>query len=157
MTISRQGWFGISGIILSAIMYLVIIPESVVTKEFGEHNYSLSQAFFPKLVAIFLALLCAALIVKDIRHPKLSSPEDRLLISDYYRIGLVLLITILYIFTFEAIGYYIVTPIALLALLMVLGVRNVLTLILLPVVTTGATYLLFEVLLDGTLPRGLLG
>ena len=85
------------------------------------------------------------------KKPYFSSKEEYIKL-----IGFTFLI-LLYFVALTYVGFITSTPVFSAAAMFVLGVRNIKVLILLPVLLTAGTYILFKVILSVNLPVGMLG
>lgn len=135
----------ISGGILFAIAagygYMIInLPNRNLPNTMGAD-------FMPTVFDIGLALLSAVLIVQGIRRRAGAKKTESLVpltIKDVLGIVAVFAIFFAYIFLIDLVGFLIVTPLVLLALLLLQGIRKPLSIIMVCLGVTVGVYVLFR-------------
>jgi hypothetical protein len=155
--LSSDSWLGIGIMIFSVVLYFLLIPSEVVKAE-GKAGYSLSADFFPRMVAVILGVLGLAQFLQAALPPKRKPLviRPKLTLKDYVRGGVILLITLGYIYCMVPVGFYVTMGVALFLMLLVLGVRRIAPLLLAPVGTVTGVYMLIEWVLGANIPQGLL-
>ncbi len=122
----------------------------------------IGPAFYPRVILIFLAGLAVWLIVEDLLKKRGPSREAKKLAGpapNYRRVLLGFIVFLGYVAGLSLIGYLTATFLFVLGLSWSIGPRNLRELpklFVIAIVTTLATYLLFEKYLYVFLPRGLL-
>jgi putative tricarboxylic transport membrane protein len=115
-------------------------------------------AFFPRLVAAMLALIGLVigghgLTGKMVADGGLEEPTP----SSGWKAAAATVLMVLYVLVFEPLGFVVSTWLFTLAVMVVFRRRRLVPLVILPVLSTLALYLLFGVVLDVRLPPGPLG
>jgi putative tricarboxylic transport membrane protein len=122
----------------------------------------IGPAFYPRVILILLAGLAVWLIAEDLlrrRTPTRKAVKHDGVAPNYRRVLLGFIIFLAYVAGLSLIGYLVATFLFVLGLSWSIGPRNVREipkLVTIAVVTTLATYLIFEKYLYVFLPRGLL-
>jgi hypothetical protein len=122
----------------------------------------IGPAFYPRIVLILLAGLAVWLIAKDLfprRRPNTKTADAAGPAPNYGKVLIAFIIFLGYVAGLGFIGYPAATFLFVLGLSWSIGPRNVRELpklLVIAIVTTAATYLIFERYLYVFLPRGLL-
>jgi putative tricarboxylic transport membrane protein len=152
----RDTGIGVGLLALCALLYwqagLVSSPPFV----------PIGPAFYPRVILILLAGLAVWLIAEDLfrgRAPALKTAKAASPAPNYRKVLLGFIVFLGYVAGLSLIGYLIATFLFVLGLSWSIGPRNVRELpklFVIAIVTTLATYLVFEKYLYVFLPRGLL-
>ncbi len=109
--------------------------------------------FFPLLVGLAIVLLSAWLLVFP---GKTGSDATRFTLKHLKRVGAVYAGLLVFFFILETAGFLVSSFLLLFYLFYIAGKKRVARALILAVITTGLTYLLFETALKSELPKGLL-
>ena len=149
MKLSRQGWTGLAALVASLVLFALTLdlkPNPLVP---------IGPGFYPRIVLGLTALLAAALVVFDAMAPKAALSASR---PNYELVACVFVIVGLYVGALPYLGFRISTFFFVAALQATLDPpRSAKAWVLVGVsalVTTVASYLLFERYLQVLLPRG---
>ncbi|EAX48874.1 conserved hypothetical protein [Thermosinus carboxydivorans Nor1] len=110
-----------------------------------------SPAFFPRAVALVLAVLAILIIVAARRDS--DEPLFNLAEPGFKRVLAALVITTAYCLLLNIAGFLLLTPICLVALMLLMEPGKIVTKILAAAAATAIIYLSFQVLLDVPLPE----
>ena len=157
---------GVFLLALSGFYYLSTrdFPPPTVTENLG-------AGFFPKLLSMLLAFLAIMLILGSLFSRSTSSQEEQKAaisggerleedsftgegISYKFLLGTILVST-LYVILLPIIGYLIITPIFIIAMIRLLGKKTWFRNIAVSILLTAALYLLFATMLGVALPLGI--
>lgn len=140
---------GFLGIALSGFIFYI-------TADFpADHVVKVGPAFFPRLLAVGLALSCVLLIVYSYLKTHAQVYERFSLKDRGVQRGLVsVAATVVYCLLFELLGFITCTVFYLLFLMVLLKEKNYLQMIMTTVLTTAAVFIVFKVFLNITLPLG---
>jgi hypothetical protein len=124
----------------------------------GEQN----AALFPRMLSYLLLVLIISktfgiLIEANKRQQSSDDSVELFEKSGRKRLAAISLVFILYIFGLSVLGYYVATPIALVAFFIFLGIRKVVTLVALSLGVSLAVWYGFGILLRVVLPVGRFG
>lgn len=156
---------GIILLFLSAFYYLSTrgFPSPTVTENLG-------AGFFPKLLSILLAFFALILILTSLFYRSEAGQEERAAISGGERLeedsysaeGIsykfllgTIVFSILYVIFLPIIGYLIITPVYIIAIIRFLGKKKWFHNITVSILLTAALYLLFAMMLGVALPPGI--
>ena len=141
---------------LSTLIYFLIRSSELHTMSKGEPG--LSPAFFPELAFLFLIILSVILLVSSlIRQPEEKTEIPKKLDpAQIRRVGMILLVLIVYITLIDLIGYYISSFVTLVTLMLVFKVRSWYKILLISATVMVVVFLFFEKGLKILLPRGFL-
>lgn len=114
----------------------------------------LGPTFFPQFLAGFIIFLGVLLFLKTFLVSEF--PRVDIEIQGIGKIALVILLSIVYLLTIEAIGFLITTPILMFALMMLLKRGNLISKVVFSIVFPIAAWFVFKTFLKIPLPRGLL-
>ncbi len=116
--------------------------------------------FYPKYLLILAFTLTILLLVKAIlvmKNKRTAEKVEKVSFAGHMKYVLfVILITVIYLFLINYLGYAISTFFYIFFLMWILGVRTIGMLILVPLLTTTALYLMFNHLLMVLLPKGII-
>ena len=136
----------------------IIVPLLMLafTVAYYAQSYQLSKnsLAFPSVFLIILLITSVYSIIKSITivTPEVEEREDSALVTK--KVVLYFLMLALFVFALPYIGVYIAIPAFLVITMLLLNVRNIKTLIIIPVAVTVAIHLVFVVLLSTRLPTG---
>ncbi|WP_368346307.1 tripartite tricarboxylate transporter TctB family protein [Pelagovum sp. HNIBRBA483] len=148
-------------VILFAILSGVVLYEAATTlTEQGHASGSAirNAALYPRLLAGLLLFLVFLQVISDFRLsgpvPGAEEPaepgQDRLTVF-------AALTLVAYIILLPIMGFLLTTPVFVLAFLLLLGDRNWRTLSFVPMATTAGCFVVFQMMFNVNLPRGLFG
>lgn len=141
---------GRTGNIVAAVLAL-IVGVTVFTQTAGLDESGASSdpgaAGYPRLIAGILIVMAVLLALQRGTGDALPSRADGLRV-----VGIVLLL-VLYAVTFETIGYIAATALFLVAALLLMGIRQWVPLIVLPVLLSTGLFFLFYNIFGVSLPR----
>lgn len=143
----------------AAIALLVAVV--VLSERFPQpHRFELGAAVFPRIVAALLALVGGSIavtrIVAGLRKATAATTEYVVIESPRHVLA-ALGALILYGMFLRPLGFLIVTPLFLLFMLRLLGVRSRIAVVLISALSTAGIWIVFDRLLGVPLPNGLLG
>lgn len=156
---------------ISAFVYYQTYTRFVVRQAVGGGPFA-NSAFFPRVVAGAMALLSLILLIKNLINPSekdsevidqgitpprptdLAAESGELKKPSAVQVVSVAALLLAYTVALPLFGYLVTTPLLMIGLFLLLGVRRPLTLILLTVGSAGMIYLLFSEVLNVILPRG---
>ena len=110
--------------------------------------------FFPNLVAISMIILSLLLIIPG---GKEESKASRFSANVVIRICIMFVSLVTYSFALEFLGFLITSVLLMTCLFKVFGSLRWRASVLYALISVGASYLLFDVALEGNLPKGVLG
>ena len=113
-------------------------------------NFSESAALLPRITLGAILLLSVIQLIMASRVP-----EEKITIN-FKRLGYILLPMILYALLMGIVGYYVCTIAFICAVMYIFGIRNKITLIVVPVAFCAFVFLVFAQGLSITLPSGIL-
>lgn len=152
---------------LQSGIVILVVSLALFGVSFGIHEDivpgdRLGSRFFPRLVVILLAS-CAAMIIRSgLKARSLAASGTAMPQPDRGRrtpgraawtIGL----SFAYIIFFKSLGVIVVTPLVVLGMLLAWGVKRKTNLVLIPILSTAALYLIFGYAFEIMLPMGVLG
>lgn len=147
--------------IISAIIgmafSLICFLDTFTFKQFK--NVPVGPEAFPRALAVGLFLCCLALLVTNLKTTEANkAPAPTLSLKDaWIRNALLALVVItVYALLWEPVGFLIVTPFALFALIYLMGKRQWRLMIIVSVAAPIVVWALFRYLLGITLPMGVL-
>lgn len=128
-------------------MLLIMLAVSVW---FGSAGFPPESSFFPRVISVIIIMLTAIMLI-DTKAAKDETVFDWA-VDNYPRTAKIFVLTSLYSFLLGYFGFIFLTPIGLLAMMLVMEKGNYRSKIVASVLTTASIYLVFEVLLDVPLP-----
>lgn len=148
-------------IAVGAAAIALLVAVVVLSERFPlPHRFQLGAAVFPRTVAALLALVGGSIalqrIVTGLRRAR-AAPEDHVVIESPVQIVAVLGALVLYGTFLRYLGFLVVTPLFLLFVLRLLGVRPWIAVVLIAAASTAGIWIVFDRLLGVPLPNGLLG
>jgi putative tricarboxylic transport membrane protein len=142
----------------AAIALLVVVV--VLTDRFPlPHRFQLGAAVFPRIVAGLLALVGGLIALQRIvgaRRAPTAATQDWVVMESPRQVLAALGALVLYGMFLRSLGFLTVTPLFLLFVLRVLGVRSWLAVALIAALSTAGIWIVFDRLLGVPLPNGLL-
>ncbi len=144
----------IGNIIFSAIIFLVGLIFFVTSLGFGPGTSGdVGVGFFPKIVSIFVMALSVIIIFQEIK----KNNQEILLTNASKKALLVALIMVIYVIVMNFIGFIIATPIVIATMLYLVGEKDKIKLVAIPVGITALVYVCFVMGLNVRLPISFLG
>lgn len=156
-------WVGAAIVAFAVAFYVLIIPAEITVPRFevggGVGGIAASPLFFPRLMAVLLGLLGASMFVRGYaREQSLRNGEGFPYVpSEVLRVAGTVAILAVYATLLEAVGYVLLTPIAMVALCAFLGYRRWWTTFATAAIFTAIVYGIFRYGMKILLPEGLLG
>lgn len=133
---------------------LIIITSGAIFVE--SFSYDIRDRFWPQGLSAVIILLCIPLIIGELKKRGRQCDGSKKSEYAHHLVWFVIILTTLYLFAAEWLGYFICTTFLMLFLLFVLGERNKIMLAALPVGTMLIIYGVFYMFLRIPLPTGLL-
>lgn len=147
--------------ILFAILCGVVLYEAATTlTEQGHASGSAisNAALYPRLLSGLLLFLAFLQVISDFRLSGPMPGAEELAEPGQDRLTVFAALTLVaYIILLPILGFLLTTPLFVLAFLFLLGDRNWTTLSFVPIATTVGCFVVFQVLFNVNLPRGLFG
>lgn len=138
------------GILSIVLLTIVFVLSASFPKP---HEAQLGAAVFPRIVALVLAVVGVYILVRAMGK-KSDAAVD---INNAQKVLLTFFILLLYGLFLKKVGFVILTPVFIAALLFLMKFSNVVTNLLTSILTTAGIYIIFKVLLSVPLPEGILG
>ncbi|HLO12920.1 MAG TPA: tripartite tricarboxylate transporter TctB family protein [Pseudoneobacillus sp.] len=113
-------------------------------------------AYFPKMLSFILIGLSILLFIQSLREPKSEQSDSSSQTNNWKKTFLGIVGTIVYTFIFHYIGFYIATILFLFAMMWMLGFKKIVVSIILSIGITLFIYVVFEMLLQVPIPKGVL-
>lgn len=133
---------------------LIIICSGAVF--FGSFSFDIRDRFWPQGISILVIILCIPLIVSQLKQRTQASTKEEHKDRAYHLVWAAIVLTTVYLFGAEWLGYFVCTTLLMLALLLVFGERSKIMLLALPLGTMLVVYGVFYLFLRIPLPTGLL-
>jgi putative tricarboxylic transport membrane protein len=139
----------------------LLVGVVVLSERFPQpHRFQLGAAVFPRTVAALLALVGGSIaltrIVAALRRASAAN-TDLVEIESPRQVFTALAALILFGMLLRPLGFLIVTPLFLLFMMRLLGVRSWVAVVLTAALSTAGIWIVFDRLLGVPLPNGLLG
>jgi putative tricarboxylic transport membrane protein len=148
LKLSRAGWAGLAALVASLVLFALTLGLK------SNPLVPIGPGFYPRIVLGISAVLAVLLIAFDVRAGKASDPSR----ANYGLVLLVFVVFGIYIGLMPWIGFRVSTFLFLAALQPLLeppkGTKGWLVVLATALITTAATYVLFERYLTVLLPRG---
>jgi putative tricarboxylic transport membrane protein len=148
LKLSRAGWAGLAALVASLVLFALTLGLK------QNPLVPIGPGFYPRIVLGLSAVLAVLLIVFDLRAPKVSEASK----ANYPLVLLVFVVFGIYIGLMPWIGFRVSTFLFVAALQSLLGppkgLKGWLVVLATALITTAATYVLFERYLTVLLPRG---
>lgn len=109
-------------------------------------------ALFPRIISIGIIFLSILLITKSF----ISKTEESITTNSYKSVILTIAIMVFYLFGFFYIGFFVTSVISLTLIMLVMGIRNKWTIILVTIISTLVIYSIFYYIFNVPLPEGIL-
>ncbi len=119
-------------------------------------SYDIRDRFWPQGLAVLIFIFCIPLIIGALKTKPRETAKDKQDKHGQNLVWIAILLTIIYLYAAEWLGYFISTALLMLALLLVFGERSKLMLTVLPLGTMIVIYGVFYLFLNIPLPTGLL-
>jgi len=147
-------------IAVGAVAIALLVAVVVLSERFPlPHRFQLGAAVFPRTVAALLALVGGMIaltrIVAALRKAG-AATTDYVVIESPGQVFAALGALVLYGMFLRPLGFLIVTPLFLLFMLRLLGVRSWIAVVLIAALSTAGIWIVFDMLLGVPLPNGLL-
>jgi len=141
------------GMLISALAFV----KTLSFKQFK--NVPVGPEFFPRWLAIGLFICCLALVIQNIlsKNNGEEAPTLSLKNKDMQRLLVGLAIILVTAFLWSILGFLIVTPFTIFALMFILGKREWIKMAIISVAVTAVVFLAFRFLLGIEMPMGFLG
>ena len=115
-------------------------------------------AFYPRILIFFTLVLSLKLLITSI----IDKDTDKQIIFDLKegglkRVILVIIISLIYLYVLETVGFLVLTPIYLFVLLSIIDAKKIPIRIVISIVTVGVIWFLFQNFLNIPFPSGILG
>jgi putative tricarboxylic transport membrane protein len=155
-------WLGAGLVAAALVLYVVVLPAQIATPRFqvggGVGGLAASPLFFPRLTAVVLGLLGAVLFLRGRTRAETLADGEGFAFGPgpAGRVGGVALLLVLYLALLDPVGYLLLTPPALAALMAFLGFRRWPVVVPVAVLTTAVVYYGFRWGMKILLPEGLL-
>lgn len=137
----------IEGLII-ALLSIFFITESL--KLYGNQTWALSPALFPLIITVSTLLLSILSIFKGLKEKNTNTQSSKK--ANFKRLGLIILISFLYLFTLPKIHFLLSSVIYLFLFLLILGERKWWVLVSISILTPLLIQYLFGNLLNVFLP-----
>ena len=146
----------IANIVSAVIGMLFSFLKTLTFKKFT--NVPVGPEFFPRILCIALFICCLILLVTNIfkKDDKSKAPTISPLNKDMQKCLLALAVIIVYALLWNVIGFILATPLALFAMMLILGQRNFLTMAIVSVCADAVIFCAFKFLLHIEMPMGFL-
>ena len=135
-------------------IFSIIIFILSITGYLTARNFPTGPDIFPKSICIGMIALSFFLMLFPTMGLSKGKSEDEK--KYYFQVFLVVMISLMYYFLIEWVGYFIITPIYLAVVSYALKYRKIEIIILYPIIVTAFLFLAFRVFLKVPLPMGLL-
>ncbi|MBI4608415.1 MAG: tripartite tricarboxylate transporter TctB family protein [Candidatus Rokubacteria bacterium] len=155
-------WLGAGLVAAALILYVFVLPAQIVTPRFqvggAVGGLAASPLFFPRFIAVVLGLLGALIFLRGrTRAQTLRAGEGFTFGREAaVRVAGAALILVLYLALLDTVGYLLLTPVTLAALIVFLGFRRWPVLVPVAVLTPIVVYYGFRWGMKILLPEGLL-
>jgi hypothetical protein len=153
---------GIFFFIFSLIFLFLLVPKigsDIQTYKILDVDYNTDKAkLFPYLIGVTIFVISILIIIQDLRKKvKIQASNSSQINSQKVKdVGILLVISLIYIILFEPLGFFIMTPVCLVIFSWFFGLRKWFGLIVVPILITISVYLCFEILMKVQLPKGIL-
>ncbi len=150
---------GAGDIYLGLFFGALSIGLYALTFGFPNLTVALSPAVFPRFVSTCLFVLSAILTVSGLRRRAAAKREGkeetkvRLELPFVRRFILLAVVSLVYLFLLEPIGYVLATPLCIAAGILIFGERRWPRVLLVSVISTAVLYAVFKMLFRVPLPR----
>jgi len=145
-------------LVFALVVQFILIPTQI--EQAVEYDLaSLSPAFFPELATLIIGALSILLILSHIRHLVKATPpeqidEEPLTLSEELRIGGAMVVSIVYYFVLDYLGFWITNTVGVAVLLMIQDRRRIWRQIIIAAATTLCIYLFFYFVMKVHFPIG---
>jgi putative tricarboxylic transport membrane protein len=148
LKLSRVGWTGLAALVASLVLFALTLGLK------SNPLVPIGPGFYPRIVLGLSAVLAVLLVIFDLRAAKVSDTSK----ANYALVLLVFVVFGIYIGLMPWIGFRVSTFLFMAALQSLLeppkGTKGWLVVLATALITTAATYVLFERYLTVLLPRG---
>ena len=153
---------GIFLFIFSIIFLFFLVPQigsDVQTFVILDEDYNTDKAkLFPNLIGYIILFVSVILITKGfiIKAKTQDDSSPKMNFQNVKNVGILIIISVLYIILLEPVGFIIMTPICLIIFSWFFGSRKWFSFIGVPILVTIFVYICFESLMKVQLPKGIL-
>lgn len=139
---------------LGVLSIVLLVGVFIMSATFPEpHVAQLGASVFPRIIAVILAVVGIYISVSSLN----KKTQRNIGISNASKVFISFLILLLYGLLLKKIGFIILTPVFIAALLFLMRFSSLVVDLLTSVLTTAGIYIVFKVLLSVPLPEGILG
>lgn len=149
----------IANIVAAIIGMLFSVAAFLKTLTFKKFtNVPVGPEFFPQILAAGLFICCLILLIVNIlnKKDKSKAPTISPLNKDMQKCLLGLAAIVVYALLWNVLGFLIATPLALFAMMFILGQRNYRTMVIVSICATIVIFCAFKFLLQIEMPMGFL-
>lgn len=142
--------------VIGMLFSLAAFLKTLTFKKFT--NVPVGPEFFPRILCIALFICCLILLVTNIfkKDDKSKAPTISPMNKDMQKCLLALAVIVVYALLWNVIGFVLATPLALFAMMLILGQRNFLTMAIVSVCADAVIFCAFKFLLQIEMPMGFL-
>lgn len=152
-----------SVLLLFSITLYFLIPYQIGMIETEKAH--MAPSFYPKLILVSLAAIALIYLIVSLlkesrqkpapQEKKAGGEEENIFDRRIVRAFITIAITLIYVYIFEFLGFFVATPLLLGAMMFHMGNRRVLTFCLIMIFTPLIMYILFERIMVIILPKGI--
>ena len=152
-----------SVLLLFSIALYFLIPYQIGMIETEKAH--MAPSFYPKLILVSLAFIALIYLIVSIveesrknsaaREKKMAGEDAGILAGDLARALITIAITLIYVYVFEILGFFVATPLLLGAMMFHMGNRRLPTFCLVMIFTPLIMYILFDRVMSILLPKGI--
>lgn len=141
-------------LLLGIVSIVLLLGVFIISADFPKpHVAQLGASVFPRIIVVILAIVGIYISFQAFGDRTLPKVE----IKNAAKVVLSFFILLFYGLFLKSVGFLILTPVFIAALLYLMKFSNVLIDILTSILTTAGIYVIFKILLSVPLPEGLLG
>lgn len=142
--------------VIGMLFSLAAFLKTLTFKKFT--NVPVGPEFFPRFLCVALFICCLILLVTNLlkKDDKSKAPTISLLNKDMQKCLLALAVIVVYALLWNVIGFILATPLALFAMMLILGQRNYLKMAIVSVCADAVIFCAFKFLLQIEMPMGFL-
>jgi len=152
-----------SVLLLFSITLYFLIPYQIGMIETEKAH--MAPSFYPRLILVSLAAIALIYLIVSIFEeskktpgpdgPKTDGEDAGILAGNLARAIVTIAITLIYVYVFEVLGFFVATPLLLGAMMFHMGNRRIPTFCLVMILTPLIMYILFERIMVIILPKGI--
>jgi putative tricarboxylic transport membrane protein len=141
--------------LLFLALTLYVVAVTFTFKKFK--NVPIGPEFFPRWLALGLGICALVLLYQSVKHyDKREAPTLSLRDKGMQRLLIGVAVVIAYVFLWKSLGFLVMTPLLLFALMFLLEVRDYKVMILISLLTSVGIFLAFKLILGIEMPLGFL-